>query len=562
MAYCAIPKIVWTYWHQGWDAAPRVARASVRTWCAQNPAWRVHRLDRSTLSRFVPDRDLAHLASGEHLAAQSDQIRIELLHRYGGVWADATTMCMAPMDEWLPSLGRSGFFAFRRPEGRRMLASWFIAAERGNYLVERWRAKTVEFWQRRASEELEDYFWFHHLFGTLYQADPEFRRAWDDVPAFSAIHRGHFGPDDKALLERVDGDRVDLIESPPAPVLKLTHKIAEVRPPDCLLDRLCEWAEGTVMPIDRVSPRRLLVAWYGAFAGHGTVGDVFALETLVTHLVGRGHRVSHATADRISIVGSERVQWDTALPNDFDAVMFVCGPILSFHPRTNAFFQRFASVPLAGVGVSMMPASHPHHTNPFRFVLAREGWGERHGDLAILAPQPIHAPVRHRPKIGLSLRGRQTEYGEDRCLWQQTESLARELAKVARERIDADILDIENHLARSGRMASEIEAQYGECSLVITSRFHGAIAAIRQGVPYVAIDQIKGGAKLTSLLAPLSWPHVYRIDQLDAAALRRTCAELVTRRDHPLLLAARRECSRAANETLAALDRWLSTLPP
>jgi Capsular polysaccharide synthesis protein len=49
--------------------------------------------------------------------ALSDCIRIELLRRYGGAWADVTTYCLKPLDDWL-----SGHYASRRRERHRYLA--------------------------------------------------------------------------------------------------------------------------------------------------------------------------------------------------------------------------------------------------------------------------------------------------------------------------------------------------------------------------------------------------------------------------------------------------------
>ena len=45
-------------------------------------------------------------------AAESDLLRLYLLNKYGGVWVDSTNLCRRPLDDWLPSAARQGFFAF------------------------------------------------------------------------------------------------------------------------------------------------------------------------------------------------------------------------------------------------------------------------------------------------------------------------------------------------------------------------------------------------------------------------------------------------------------------
>ena len=78
-----------------------------------------------------------------------------------------------------------------------------------------------------------------------------------------------------------------------------------------------------------------------------------------------------------------------------------------------------------------------------------------------------------RLMIGLVLRGAQYEYGIERCEWQKTEMVAWGLAEAASSNRQGTVVMIENHLVRSGKNADEIEAQYAECDLIVTSRFHG-----------------------------------------------------------------------------------------
>ncbi|MGJ8581264.1 MAG: capsular polysaccharide synthesis protein, partial [Psychromonas sp.] len=64
-------------------------------------------------------------------AHQSDLLRLKLLFEYGGVWADSTTFCNTPLDEWVDAYSTSGFFAFEGPGKDRLISSWFMASEKG-----------------------------------------------------------------------------------------------------------------------------------------------------------------------------------------------------------------------------------------------------------------------------------------------------------------------------------------------------------------------------------------------------------------------------------------------
>ncbi|MES1156219.1 MAG: capsular polysaccharide synthesis protein, partial [Alphaproteobacteria bacterium] len=347
-----VPKIIWTLWLQGFDQAPPVVRAAVKSWRRLNPGWRVHMLDRQTLDNFIPAADLARIFDTEKESeALSDQIRLELLHRYGGVWADATALCVTPLDQWLPAHMQSGFFAFERPGPDRMLSSWFLAAEKGSYIVEQWREAANDYWEDRAARD--QYFWVHRLFEQCWREDEHFQRLWEATPKLPAFHPYHFGPGSERLLgETTEQDRA-AFEAPPSPVFKLTHKI-DAAPEGSLLNALIRAQDGPEPPAP--ASRRLLVCWYGSFPGHGTIGDLLSLHSVVSHLVGRGHAVSHCTAADVQIPGADRVDDASIDRADHDAMIFVCGPILKFHPQSNALFARFDADRMIGVGVSLLPA--------------------------------------------------------------------------------------------------------------------------------------------------------------------------------------------------------------
>jgi len=497
--------------------------------------------------------------------ALSDQIRLELLDRYGGVWADATTICARPLDEWLGEAMPHGFAALSRPGPDRMISTWFLAAEKGSEIVERWRAATHAYWDGRRNRG--SYFWVHELFAECHAADRSFREMWDASPVIPAANPFHFGPEAQRLRDVPPPGIEMALADPPVPVFKLTHKFAQAPGPESLFTRFCEFAAKA--PASRpaeIAPRAglpVLVAWYGSFAGHGTIGDLRSLEAVVSHLVALGHEVLHATAAPLCIPGARRVEWSEIRPDMLRAVVFVCGPILRLHPQTQTFFRHFAAASVAGVGVSLMPPGHENHFDPFTFVLARQGGREVHGDVAVVAPLPEAVPLRlgrlrDRLVVGLSLRGAQQEYGAGVCLDKEAcEHFAALIERLGKDRT-VEVVTLENHLVRAGKPPAAIEAQYRSCDLILTTRFHGAVTALRAGVPFVAIDQIAGRAKVLPLLSPLGWPGVFRIDEADADEIVRTGVRLVEEDMSRELSEARSLLRREANRTLRRLGDWLA----
>lgn len=310
--------------------------------------------------------------------------------------------------------------------------------------------------------------------------------------------------------------------------------------------------------------RTVLVAWYGSFAGAGTIGDLLAMRSAVARLAAAGHAVAHASAHEVEVAGSARVDLARARPEDVDGLVFVCGPIIRGLPQTQALFERFAAVPKLGVGVSLFPPDHTSYADPFDRVLAREGLPERFEDVALAAPRDSALAARSDPRftVGIVLRGPQGEYGPERSLHERTADVVRSAADALARRRGGRVLEIENHLARAGLAPAAIESRYAACDLVLSSRFHGAVLALRHGVPFVALDQIAGGAKVRALLGPSGWPHVYGAEATDARALAAAAEDALSPPLGARLEEVRSDALRRAEATLERMECLVRELPP
>ncbi len=190
-----VPRIINLYWHQGWDVAPALVKRCAESWRRRNSDWSVRLLDQSDLATLgLPDQ---YSRLRLPIPALSDVIRIYLLAHAGGVWADATTWCCRPLDQWLDQVASlSGFFAYAQPAPDRPLASWFLASRPSNPIARKWKDATDEFWSRAAAKGGAtnvaddpgsiDYFWFHGLFQNLLDTDTEVEALWRKTPQVSA----------------------------------------------------------------------------------------------------------------------------------------------------------------------------------------------------------------------------------------------------------------------------------------------------------------------------------------------------------------------------------------
>lgn len=240
-------KVIWIYWHQGWNEAPEIPLRCLSSWISHNATWEIRALCENTLSAYLDLESECPSFSSKHMdyAARSDLIRILLLERYGGVWVDSTVLCTMPLDDWIDSYLKEGFFAFERPAEDRLVSSWFLAASTTSYIVKSWCERTLEYW--RARDSCDEYFWFHFLFGDAYNSDDHFRIIWDRTPKISAQLPHFFAPYEKTFFEKNTRQIIDSMQNPKPPMFKLTHKYDYRRDKsDTVLDYLLYRSQGVL----------------------------------------------------------------------------------------------------------------------------------------------------------------------------------------------------------------------------------------------------------------------------------------------------------------------------
>jgi len=187
-----INKTIWILWLQGWENAPWLPQQVVQSWRVQNPGWNVVLVSESNLNDYVNDIDYMYKDTISP-QAKSDIVRLALLNKHGGVWADATLLCLQPLDSWIEeSIQSSNFWMYHGTGGGMDImegpASWFIVSKQGSYIIHKWKEACDSYWKERSSTD--NYFWMDALFRGLYTEDPEFKRQWDMVPYISCEDPG------------------------------------------------------------------------------------------------------------------------------------------------------------------------------------------------------------------------------------------------------------------------------------------------------------------------------------------------------------------------------------
>lgn len=173
---------------------------------------------------------------------------------------DATCLCMRPLDEWIDTHSKSGFFAFSKPGPDRLVSSWFLASDQPCTLTNRYAELVNQYvatnnyhepqigYKQRISRKVKrlvrsdpwrsallasplyakhvghtPYFWFHYTFARLLLRSSSARKIWSAMPKVSADgphsvqKQGMYKPVTEAVAKRID--------SVQDPVYKLSWKV-------------------------------------------------------------------------------------------------------------------------------------------------------------------------------------------------------------------------------------------------------------------------------------------------------------------------------------------------
>jgi hypothetical protein len=282
---------------------------------------------------------------------------------------------------------------------------------------------------------------------------------------------------------------------------------------------------------------KVLVAGWFSFERMGaSAGDLITRDLVCNRLTEEGHEFDVALAPPFD----GGVDWRQADPEAYSVLVFVCGP-LGDGPPVDEMFERFRDLPMIGINLSMLDALEVW--NPFDVLIERDSSRAARPDLAYLGAEP------DVPVVGVVLIDTQDEYGQrDRHLFAD-EIIDRVLARleVARVEIDTRLDEGTNTLRTPG----EIEALIARMDLVVTTRLHGTVLALKNAVPVVAIDSVSGGAKVSRQAELLDWPALITADDLGEESLERAIDWCLTGDAHELA----RRCRDRAREILGgALD--------
>ena len=230
-----------------------------------------------------------------------------------------------------------------------------------------------------------------------------------------------------------------------------------------------------------------------------TAGDLMARDLVCDWLVER--RIPFDTATASPFPGG--VTWESVDPVLYSHVLFICGPFGNGKPLT-PLLEQFKHARWIGIDLTMLQSLD--EWNPFDLLLERDSTRTTRPDLVFLSQRPAV------PVVGRVLVHPQKEYKE-RSLHEKANAMIHQL--VESQSMACVNIDTRLDLNSTGlRTPEEVESLIAKMDLILTTRLHGLVLAIKNGVPAIAIDPISGGDKIKKQAVSIGWPIHFIADHL------------------------------------------------
>jgi len=252
--------------------------------------------------------------------------------------------------------------------------------------------------------------------------------------------------------------------------------------------------------------KMLIAGWFSFEQMGASAGDLLARDLVCDWLSEAGYDYDIAVAPPFQ----GGIAWDQADPGDYTAIIFICGPFGNGPPITD-FLPHFAGLPLVGMNLTML--QDLDEWNPFDLLIERDSSEAARPDLVFLADQP------RVPVVGLILVHPQAEYRERARHQQVNEALERLMKTRELAVVPIDTRLDENQLGL--RTPREVESLIARMDVIITTRLHGMVMALKNGIPPLVVDPIAGGAKIVRQAKAIGWDTVLTTDNLKDEDLQR-----------------------------------------
>jgi hypothetical protein len=292
-------------------------------------------------------------------------------------------------------------------------------------------------------------------------------------------------------------------------------------------------------------PRALVTGWFSFPYHHATAGDLMACDVVSEWLADA--RLPHDVALAAPFEGG--VDWRSVPVGRYTHLIFVCGPVGPTRSAVIELLERFGTQRRIAVNVTMQEPLEAW--NPFDVVVERDSTSTSRPDLSLASERPLV------PLVGLILV---EPYQPEEFPGRDAQRPATEAIRRLLTGREMAVIPIDTRVdANAGELRSpaEVEAAIARMDAVVTTRLHGMVLALKNGVPALAVDPVAGGSKIRLQAERLGWPIVHTLDALAHEELSRSLEFCLTAEARTLAL----DCAhRARSELVVTRDEFVGAL--
>jgi hypothetical protein len=245
----------------------------------------------------------------------------------------------------------------------------------------------------------------------------------------------------------------------------------------------------------------LVTGWPSFDHGEATAGDVLSMRRVSSALTAAG--IPWKSAWSPGFRTGELTLAD-ADPAEFTHVVFACGP--AHGPQVRWLHEKFARCRRIAVGVSVVDDQDTAVTG-FQHVLPRDDPASSTVDIA------ASGALSTVPVAGVILATGQAEYGDRR----RHDQVHRAVTGWVKEQ-DCAPLPLDTRLDRTDWRHCGTPDQFAailrRLDIVVSSRLHGVVFALRTGKPVLAVDPVASGGKVSAQASAWDWPALLTADQV------------------------------------------------
>ena len=130
-----IPKKLWVFWHVAENESSDLIKLSYKSMRKMLPDYEFNQINFNNYKNFVDDKQIITIIDNVNIPInyKSDLIRLYLINRYGGVYLDASTLLLQPLD-WINMSGEFDTIMcingdHTTDKNKPVLESWFIVSK-------------------------------------------------------------------------------------------------------------------------------------------------------------------------------------------------------------------------------------------------------------------------------------------------------------------------------------------------------------------------------------------------------------------------------------------------